>query len=252
MPDVLVLCYHAVSSSWEAPLSVTPEQLERQLGSLVRRGYRGATFTNASHRPAGARTLAVTFDDAYRSVLELAVPVLERLGLPGTVFVPTDFIGSAKPMAWPGIDRWLGGPHEHELEPLDWQQLQTLAGAGWEIGSHTLSHPKLTKLADDRLAEELGESKTACEEALSTTCTSVAYPYGDVDGRVVHAAAKAGYSAGAALPTQWHMARALEWPRVGIYHSDAAWRSRLKCSRGTRSARSLPAVARALAKPRTR
>lgn len=79
-------------------------------------------------------------------------------------------------MAWPSIDRWLGGPHESELAPMDWEQLDTLAAAGWEIGSHTVSHPKLSELGDDRLAEELGESKTACEEALEVPCTSVAYP----------------------------------------------------------------------------
>ncbi len=250
MSDVLVLCYHAVSSSWKAPLSVTPERLEHQLESLVRRGYRNATFTDATLGATASRTLAVTFDDGYRSVLESALPVLEGLGLTGTVFVPTRFVGSDAPMAWPGIDRWLGGPHESELAPMDWEQLDTLAAAGWEIGSHTVSHPKLPELGDDRLAEELGESKTACEEALGVPCTSVAYPYGDVDARVVRAAAKAGYSAGAALPARFHMARTLEWPRVGIYHSDAAWRSRLKCSPWMRSARALPLVERALTKVR--
>src|SRR5215210_3808504 len=99
--DVLILCYHAVSRTWPADLSVTPEQLERQLGRLVARGYRGATFTEALARPVRGKVLAVTFDDAYRSVLERAFPILSDLRLPATVFVPTDFAGTERPMSWP-------------------------------------------------------------------------------------------------------------------------------------------------------
>lgn len=238
MTNVLVLCYHAVSETWDARLSVTPERLERQLESLVRRGYRGATFSDAVSRPPAARTLAVTFDDAYRSVLELAFPVLERLDLPGTVFVPTRFAGCEEPMTWPGINGWLDGPHEHELYPLDWEQLGALIEAGWEVGSHTASHPKLTELDDESLATELGESKATCEDALGAPCTSIAYPYGDVGARVVQATREAGYSFGAALPPAFHAPRALEWPRVGVYHADGMWRFRLKSCRPGRSLRS--------------
>jgi len=245
--DVLVLCYHAVSRGWDAPLSVTPERLERQLRSLVRRGFRGATFADAVSQPPATRTVAVTFDDAYRSVLELAFPILERLGLPGTVFVPTRFAGRDEPMTWPGIDGWLHGPHEHELYPLDWQQLGALAAAGWEVGSHTVSHPKLPELDDHSLAAQLRESKAACEEALGVPCASIAYPYGDVDARVVRATDEAGYSFGAALPAAFHVPRALEWPRVGVYNADASGRVRLKCSRPIRALRSSPRASRIVA-----
>ena len=129
--DVIVLCYHALSPTWEAALSTTPQRFERQLELLVRRGYRGATFGEAVAAPPGDRVLAVTFDDAYRSVDTLARPILDRLGLPATVFAPTDQIGADGPLRWPGIDHWIGGPHEHELTPMSWAQLRALAGHGW-------------------------------------------------------------------------------------------------------------------------
>ena len=134
MSDVLVLCYHAMSRAWGAGFSATPDRLEAQIGSLLERGYEGATFSDAVNRPLPERALAVTFDDSYRSVFELAAPVLARLGVPGTVFVPTAAAGSERPMAWPGIDHWLGGPHEQELMPMSWDELGELAKAGWEIG----------------------------------------------------------------------------------------------------------------------
>jgi peptidoglycan/xylan/chitin deacetylase (PgdA/CDA1 family) len=230
MGDVLVLCYHAVSESWRAPLSVTPDRLERQLRHLVGRGYRGATFRDAVHAPRTRRTLAVTFDDAYRSVRDLAEPILSALGLPGTVFAPTAFIGSDQPMAWPGIDRWRGDPHEVELTPMSWDELGALAERGWEIGSHTRTHPRLTELDNRSLAEQLSGSRVDCEEGLGIECTTISYPYGDVDARVVGAARAAGYVAAGALPARLHPPFALRWPRIGIYHVDRPLRFRAKVS----------------------
>jgi peptidoglycan/xylan/chitin deacetylase (PgdA/CDA1 family) len=241
MTDVIVLCYHALSPSWDAALSITPERFEGQIALLVKRGYRGATFTDAVGVSSRARVMAVTFDDAYRSVFELAWPILKRYGVPATVFTPTDFIDFEEPMRWAGIDRWLGGPHEHELMPMRWQELKTLAQAGWEIGSHTGSHPHLTEIDDEALKDELARSKAACERHLASSCTSIAYPYGEVDQRVVAATAAAGYSVAATLPHRLDSRDRLQWPRIGVYWSDGDRTFRLKTSPTIRRLRRSPA-----------
>jgi peptidoglycan/xylan/chitin deacetylase (PgdA/CDA1 family) len=228
--EVLVLCYHAVSRLWPADLAVRPARLESQLRMLLRQGYRGATFHQAIHAPPASKVMAVTFDDAYRSVIELGLPVLSRLGLPGTVFVPTAFAGVAEPMSWPGIDGWLGGPHEQELTAMSWSELATLAAAGWEIGSHTRTHPRLVELGDADLAEELAASRRECESRLGLPCRSLAYPYGAHDERVVRATAEAGYSAAGTLPDSRHPASPLRWPRIGVYRADDGLRFRVKTS----------------------
>jgi peptidoglycan/xylan/chitin deacetylase (PgdA/CDA1 family) len=230
--DVLVLCYHAVSETWSAALSVTPQAIERQLRRLVARGYRACTFTEAVLAPPAPKTLAITFDDAFASVAGLALPIIERLGLCATVFVPTCFPEArpGQPMGWPGIDGWLQGPHEDELRGMSWDQLRGLARAGWEIGSHTHTHPRLTTLADEALAEELATSKRICAERMGADCTSLAYPYGDHDERVVRAAGAAGYAAAGTLPGALHPATPLRWPRVGVYHADHGLRLAAKTS----------------------
>jgi peptidoglycan/xylan/chitin deacetylase (PgdA/CDA1 family) len=238
MNDVLVLCYHALSPDWPAALSTTPERFEEHLELLVGRGYVGTTFERAITDPPAKRTLAVTFDDAYRSVVDLALPIMQRLGLPGSIYVPTNFPGTGEPLAWEGTDRWLGGPHEHELGCLDWNELRELAGSGWEAGSHTRSHPHLTRLTDTELAAELGESRAACEEGLGRPCRTIAYPYGDVDRRVVDATRAAGYSAAAALPDRLGSRDPLDWARVGIYNGDDVQRFKLKVSPLLRRVRS--------------
>jgi peptidoglycan/xylan/chitin deacetylase (PgdA/CDA1 family) len=238
MRDVLVLCYHAVSERWPAGLSITPERLEDHLGLLVRRGYRGITFHEAVTAPPTGRSVAVTFDDAFLSVFELAFPILSRFELTGTLFVPTLKIGGDGPMAWRGIDHWLGGPYESELTAMSWEQVGELASAGWEIGSHTRSHPHLTQLDDEFLVDELRGSREDCEQRLGRPCPSIAYPYGDVDARVMKAAGEAGYVAAGALSERLESGAPLNWPRVGIYYYDNLRRFRMKASPTLRRLRS--------------
>ena len=244
MSDLLVLCYHAVSERWPADLSITPERLAAQLDLLAARGYRGVTFTEAVLDPPGHRAVAVTFDDAYRSVLELGEPILKRLGWPATVFVPTDYAGTERPMSWPGIDQWAGGEFDRELVPMSWEELGRLAEDGWEIGSHTCSHPRLTTLADAALDEELRRSKSVCEDRLGRPCDSIAYPYGDHDARVAEAARRAGYRAAGTLPRRMNAGDPLRWPRVGVYYGDDFRRFKVKVSplvRRVRATRAWPA-----------
>lgn len=246
MSDLLVLCYHALSDDWPAALSTTPARFRAQLEHLVARGYRGVTFTEAVIGEDAGRRVAVTFDDAYRSVLTLARPILAELGLPATVFVPSAFPDSGRPLAWPGTDRWLGGPHEHELSAMSWDELRDLSLAGWEIGSHTETHPHLTHLDDAGLGRELERSRATVAERLGRTCQSIAYPYGDVDERVVTATGAAGYDAAATLQAWIPRPTAHFWPRVGIYNADVAWRWRLKLSPLLRRGASWPPANRAL------
>lgn len=228
--DTIVLCYHALSEDWHAPLSVTPQQFEFQIGLLASRGYRGTTFTEAALEEGPEKRVAVTFDDGYRSVIDVARPILDRHGFPATVFVPTRFMDPDKPMAWDGIDEWLGGPHEDELLPMSWQQLRSLADAGWEIGSHTLTHPRLPVLGDAELRDELVESRQECARMMGGECTSIAFPYGDSDSRVLREAEAAGYSAAAMLSDRLDRDSRFACPRIGIYQVDGPRAFRLKVS----------------------
>jgi peptidoglycan/xylan/chitin deacetylase (PgdA/CDA1 family) len=161
-------------------------------------------------------------------VAERAFPILSRLGIPGTVFTPTAYARDGRPRAWPGVDRWLGGPWEPELAGCSWSELDELVRAGWEIGSHTRTHPRLPDLDDATLLEELEGSRFDCEEALGIPCRALAYPYGLVDGRVADAASKAGYTAATALADHLDTGSdgqdPLRWPRIAVYRADGSLR----------------------------
>jgi peptidoglycan/xylan/chitin deacetylase (PgdA/CDA1 family) len=237
--DTVVLCYHALSPDWAADLSVTADAFERQLHWLSRRGYEAVTFTEAALGTSSGRRVAITFDDGFASVAHIGRPILEAAGMTATVFAVTSFAERGTPLVWAGIDQWRGGEHDAELQSLGWDALRELRAGGWEVASHTVTHPRLTTLADGDLARELTDSREACTEALGDECRVLCYPYGDVDGRVVAAAGAAGYTAAAGLPARWAPAIPLNVPRVGVWHGDDLRRFAVKSSRAVRAARTL-------------
>jgi peptidoglycan/xylan/chitin deacetylase (PgdA/CDA1 family) len=237
VPDVLVLCYHAVSPTWDSPLSVTPDALESQIGYLLNRGWHPTTFRDAVAAPPARRTLAVTFDDAFASVRQYALPMFDRLGVPATVFAPTAYMTGGMSLAWPEINHWLETPDAGEVVAMDWSDLSEMAGRGWEIGSHSHSHAHLTQLDTDRLHAELEQSREECASHLGVACDSIAYPFGEVDERVANAARSIGYRAGASLSSRLPRYGPYRWPRVGVSHRDTERRFHLKANRSIRELR---------------
>lgn len=222
----LVLCYHTLGD-WDHAMAVPPARLRAQLELLLDRGYRGTTFTSAVLRPRPGKWLVVTFDDGFRAVHDLALPVLTDLGLPGTAFVATSFIGSPQ-LSWPGFEP--GRATACDLEPLEPRQVRALAQAGWEVGSHTRTHPWLTRLDDDALRSELGGAREECAALTGNPCTSVAYPFGDVDDRVAEVARQVGHTAGASLGVRAGRRRSLQVSRTAVYRGDGASRFHIKTS----------------------
>lgn len=173
----LVLCYHAVSETWEHRLSIEPGLLLRQVRALSR-----------------LRRVRVTFDDAYRSCASVFAE-LQSLGVPITLFVCTSFARQGSPLSIPE----LAGDDPEELSTMDWDELRRHRDNGLEIGSHGVSHAHLSRLADDELMHEVAESRAEIEAELGGACAEFAYPYGEHDPRVRAAVQAAGYQRAFAL-----------------------------------------------------
>ena len=232
----LILCYHAVSDTWDDPLATPVAQFEQQLQTLIGRGFRGASAGEVLSRPDGRRLLHVTFDDAFRSV-ENAVPILERLKLPATVFVCSDLAGSGQQLLVTELQRVR---QVDELATLDWNSLRALTRDGLiEVGSHTLSHAHLTRLADDDLHRELAGSKAAIEAELGRSCPFIAYPYGEHDERVRAGVRKAGYTAAFAAPGSSIGFDVFQVPRTAFWRNESAARFAAKTRFPIRVAREL-------------
>jgi peptidoglycan/xylan/chitin deacetylase (PgdA/CDA1 family) len=251
MNGVLALGYHGVSERWDSPLGVRPHTLRRQIELLLGRGYRAVTVAEAAraaregvHEPL----LVITFDDAVASVYRLAFPILRELGAVATVYAPTLPVLADRSMAWPEVRRHLATAHAAELRPMTFDQLHEVLEAGWEVGSHTRTHPWLPRLGDAALTDELERSRTELQTVLGIACDGLAYPFGAHDDRVVTAAHDAGYTTAVTLPR-----RLTPWPgpaddpeaylrlsRIGIYRADDMPRFRLKVTGAVRALRRTP------------
>lgn len=226
-PRPLVLCYHAVADDWPDPLAVTQAAFEHQLQTILARGYRPV---RAAQAVAGSGKLVhVTFDDAFRSVAR-AVPVLQRLGVPATVFACPGFADGDGTFAVPELTGRQLPQHAEQLSTMGWPELRELSQQGIEIGSHTVTHPHLPALDQDELERELRESRERLEDELSAPCRFLAYPFGDEDQRVRATARASGYAAAFALPGTQTATDLYAVPRVGIWREDGSVRVRVKTS----------------------
>jgi peptidoglycan/xylan/chitin deacetylase (PgdA/CDA1 family) len=184
---LLVLTWHAIDGR-PSVISTPPDRFCAQVDLLAERGLRGISLGQAFQEQAAVGRFprdaaALTFDDGYRSVVGQALPAMAAHGFTGTVFVTSGLVGLTADQArarHPDFDRDL----------LDWDEAGALLQAGWEIGSHTVSHTDLTRLDVAARERELGDAKAQLEQQLQTPVRSFAYPYGMLDGAVRDAAAR--------------------------------------------------------------
>jgi peptidoglycan/xylan/chitin deacetylase (PgdA/CDA1 family) len=246
----LVLAYHAVDSSWRSPLAIPKAALREQAAMLRRRGYIGLTASQAERLTADGslpeRAAVFTFDDGYAST-ERAAEVLADYGYPGTVFVVPPFVESGSPLSWFGVEH----EESQHMRPLGWDQLSALSAAGWEVGSHTLTHALLTVADDAALSRELAESRSQVADRLGN-CRAIAYPYGQADTRVAAAAREAGYEVGYTLTGAHTADEPLLRPRISLTGRDLGIRLHVKISPASRAARRSAAarLARRARRPR--
>jgi glycosyltransferase involved in cell wall biosynthesis/peptidoglycan/xylan/chitin deacetylase (PgdA/CDA1 family) len=195
--EAIVLAYHSLSDlSGDRVLAqygITGETLAAQLDHLAAHGHNFvdldlllAALDGSASLPE--RATLITFDDAYADLLPTAVEVLSSRKIPAIVFAVSGRIGGAN--EW---DRHLGAS---ELALLDAKGLQALTAAGIEIGSHSVNHPQLTKVSDEKVVAEVRESAGQIEAAGLPRPRAFAFPHGEWDARATAAVAAAGYAAG--------------------------------------------------------
>lgn len=222
---VPVLMYHrvgAAQNSWEARYAIAPDAYAAHMQALASSGFRAvgidalvAWLEGGPALPANA--IVVTFDDGFRGVREHALPVMERLAWPFTVFLVSDLIGQQ--------DVWTraANPAGVTFPLLDAAEIRDMQQRGVSFQSHTRSHSSLPTLDEDALADQLVGSRDRLSELLGHDVTYLAYPFGHVDARVESATQAAGYLA--AFSTQSGFNRRdvnrLRIRRIDVYGTDS-------------------------------
>jgi peptidoglycan/xylan/chitin deacetylase (PgdA/CDA1 family) len=227
------LCYHSIAPAGPRYLTIAPELFERQLATLRRRGFRGGDLAALDELSAGRRSdrlVFLTFDDGFRDNFETALPLLREYGFPAFVFVLPPLVETGGAFEWPEMRDDLAR-HADTMRSITWPMLERMKEGGFEVGSHTLTHPHLPELGDEELREQLWQSRAAIAERLGG-CDTLAYPFGEWSPRVAAAAADCGYRFAFTLPTVsgQRRAAALSIPRVNVDYRDEGRRFAAKLS----------------------
>lgn len=172
--------YHRVQPWSRDParhsLAVDPAAIRSHARMIQRRGLALGRLSEAIADPG--RIAALTFDDGYADNLEHGVAALAEAGAVGTVYAVVSQIGMG------------AADGARMLTPGELRELHAL---GWEIGSHTLSHPRLPELDEAAQRRELVESKARLEDLLGAPVRSLSYPYGLYSQAMLRIVEEAGY-----------------------------------------------------------
>ena len=184
---VPILVYHHIRLTYGGSrglrrMTVTAEIFGQQMKFLQDSGYHVITFSDLADFFEQGHELPIlpviiTFDDGWVTQYENALPLLSKYHYPATFFVVTDYIGHRGFISWP--------------------QLQTLHTEGMKIGSHSRSHPRLTKIGDPaQLWDQIYNSKAVLESQLEVPVAEFAYPYGSYNTAATEMVKAAGYRVG--------------------------------------------------------
>jgi peptidoglycan/xylan/chitin deacetylase (PgdA/CDA1 family) len=220
-----ILAFHAIERERRDPVSTVRAACDLNAAVISERLFRGIITALAENGWRGMRldqametddphVFALTVDDAQQSALSIILPACERLGWTGTVSTPVGLVGHS--------GKWDSGSLRNQRH-LDWDELQHMVHAGWEIGSHGVSHRALTDMRPSEARRELEASRDVLEQKLDVCVRSIAYPFGAVNTRVARMARDAGYEFGITMhPGKAdERADALRLPRWPVYWMDS-------------------------------
>ncbi len=140
----------------------------------------------------------LSFDDGFANIATNAAPIMKRLGITGTFFVPTSIIGAD----YQTVRHFCLDVTQYRavVELASWEQLGRLAEQGIDIASHTRTHTRFSDMSADRsrMEDEIFGSKADIERELGLPCPYISWPYGrlsDADDRSLALVQEAGYEA---------------------------------------------------------
>jgi len=192
--QIPVLSYHSIAECVEPRVQrffLRPRDFRRHMAYLAENGYRTMTLSSLTDAwlPGGSlpeKSVVLTFDDGFADFYTEAVPALLEHNFTATLYVATGFMD--------GRSGWLTSQGEGSRPMLSWSMLQEVTALGFEVGSHSHSHPELDRCPNSTVFREITDSKTLLEDRLGVPVRTFAYPYGFWDRRVRDVVANAGFA----------------------------------------------------------
>lgn len=164
--SAVVLLYHRFGEDNLPTTNIRLEQFDAHVEELVSGGYNVVPLSTVlqhlkDRTPMPEKTVAITVDDAYKSVFTEGWPRLKAAGLPMTLFVATDPVDSSS------------------SNYMSWDDIRALQADGVEIANHTASHLHMIHEGWEASRADIERASERFEAELGTVPTVFAYPYGE-------------------------------------------------------------------------
>lgn len=178
-PDMPILMYHYIRALDDpndkigTNLSVSPETFAKQLDLIVEKGYNAINFEDIKAGNIPAKPIILTFDDGYADFYTSAYPELKKRNMKAVSYIIVRDIDKGN--------------------YLTSSQIVELSNNNIEIGSHTISHPDLSKTPDEKAKTELTQSKEVLEKLIGKAVISFCYPAGKFNDATVNEVKSVGY-----------------------------------------------------------
>ena len=189
----IILQYHHVSNTTPEITSISPELFKEHLDYLQRHNFTIWPLSKiARYLREGKRLpdkcVAITFDDAYRSIYSTAFPLLREKNWPFTLFINTDAVGRSS-------------------MNLSWDEIREMNDSVAEIGNHSHTHAHLIRQQKNesyqqwrtRVITDIQTAQQLIDQHLATGKTAAphlfAYPYGEYSLALYQIINDLGYSA---------------------------------------------------------
>jgi len=167
-----ILMYHKISENYADSLTITVKELERQLKYLKDNDYKCLSFTDLKHyynkhEPIPAKSVIITFDDGYLNNKIYLLPILERLGMKATIFLPVSFIGK--------VNVWDSG---NEII-MDLNTVKEIIKFSYvELGIHSYKHQNYNELTMNEIENDIQLCNEFIEKNKLDIVKVITYPYG--------------------------------------------------------------------------
>ncbi len=168
MSRLPILMYHHITPTDGKGLTLSAENLDKQLHHLAENGYRTYHFRELLHLKelSKGKNIIITFDDCYVSQMELALPLLQKYYLKATFFAPLNFLGKT--------DDW----NTSSLHVMSVEQLKSLDPKIVELGYHSYYHKKYSELTNAEIEADTRRSLEFTSKNELNFAPVIAYPYG--------------------------------------------------------------------------
>ena len=184
LSGVPIIFYHGIGKP-KSKLQVLPVNFEKQIKYLFNKGYKAVLPQDLEKTKKGEKFFLITFDDAFKSVYQKALPVLKKYGYCGAVFISTDYIGKKTSYA--------GGGKNKNFDLLNVAEIQALKNEGWFVGSHFASHKYLPTVPVNEVRKDyLRSDKHLKDIGFERAGKIIAYPFNFFNKQMIDVLKRAG------------------------------------------------------------